>query len=290
MNRFALGARLSLIFLMSLAACRGDRRPAARPLTGKVLLRYHPGAGSVFHYRLEQMSRLAPDTPAADSGPRNTLELRFTQHVDSSGTDVRVTTTFDSAQLSSPLLSPANAARAAQRVHDTRITAVFDDRQRLVRHDWSALDRLPATLGDQIQLGFRAVAIPLPEQPVGTGDSWTNEVELPFGEYAGGAPIKAKSRLTVRELSVAAGDTTVRLGVETEMPDRPLYFSIGGQPITVRLTGAITGEQVLSLTRGAVVEASLVGTMKVNVKGGFLGPQGMAMRVDQQGTIRLVGP
>jgi hypothetical protein len=279
---------VSLLALSCLVACGGDRSPAATPLTGKVLLRYHPAAGAVFHYRLEQMSRLAPDTAATDTGPRNTLELRFTQRVDSSGARVRVSTTLDSARLSSPMLSPVGAAEAARRARDTHLTAVFDDRQRLLRHDWSALDKLPATLGDQIQLGFRAVAVPLPEQPVGLGDSWTNEVELPFGEYAGGAPIKATSRLTVRELSVAAGDTTVRLGVETAMPDRPLYFSIGGQQITVRLTGAITGEQLLSLTRGAVVEASLVGTMRVNVKGGFLGPQGMAMRVDQQGTMRLV--
>jgi hypothetical protein len=280
--------RLSPLVLASLVACGGEPRPAALPLTGKLLLRYHPSAGAVFRYRLDQMSRLAPDTPAADSGPRNTLELTFTQRVDSTGDRVRVTTTLDSALVAGPLLSTGAAADAARRMRNTRVTAVFDDRQRLVHHDWSALDRLPASVGDQIQLGLRAVAVPLPEQPVGAGDSWTNDVELPFGNYAGGAPITATARLTVREMSVTAGDTIVRLGVETALPDRPLYFSIGGQPITVRLRGAITGEQLLSLTRGAVIEASLVGTMRVNVTGGFLGPQGMVMRVDQQGTLRLV--
>jgi hypothetical protein len=280
--------RLSPLVLASLVACGVERRPAALPLTGKLLLRYHPSAGAVFHYRLDQMSRFAPDTPAADSGPRNTLELTFTQRIDSTGDRVRVTTTLDSALVAGPLLSTGAATDAARRIRSSRVTAVFDDRQRMVRHDWSALDRLPASVGDQIQLGLRAVAVPLPEQPVGTGDSWTNDIELPFGNYAGGAPITATARLTVREMSVTAGDTIVRLGVETALPDRPLYFSIGGQPITVRLRGAITGEQLLSLTRGTVIEASLVGTMRVNVTGGFLGPQGMAMRVDQQGTMRLV--
>ena len=283
-----MARRLSPLVLASLVACGGDRRPQPIPLTGKLLLRYHPSAGAVFRYRLDQMSRFAPDTPSADSGPRSTLELVFTHRIDSAGVRVRVTTTLDSAQVASPMLSPAAAADAARRMRDTRVTAVFDDRQRLLGHDWSALDRLPATVGDQIQLGFRAVAVPLPEQPVGMGDSWTNDVELPFGEYAGGAPITATTRLTVREMRVTAGDTTVRLGVETALPNRPLYFSIGGQPITVRMRGAITGEQLLSITRGAVIEASLVGTMRVNVTGGFLGPQGMAMRVDQQGTMRLV--
>jgi hypothetical protein len=280
--------RLSPLVLAGLVACGGERRPVATPLTGKLLLRYHPSAGAVFRYKLDQMSRFAPDTPAADSGPRNTMELAFTQRIDSVGARVRVTTTLDSALVAGPLLSSGAAADAARRMRNTRLTTVFDDRQRLLRHDWSALDRLPSAVGDQIQLGFRAVAVPLPERAVGTGDSWTNEVELPFGEYAGGAPITATTRLTVREMSVTAGDTTVRLGVETTLPDRPLYFSVGGQPITVRLRGAITGEQVLSLTRGAVMEASLVGTMRVTVTGGLLGPQGMAMRVDQQGTMRLV--
>lgn len=284
----SIARRLLPIILLALPACRGDRRPAGTALTGKVVLRYHPNVGAVFRYRLEQMSRLAPDTPGADSGARHTLELTFTQRIDSAGSRVRVTTTLDSALVSSPMLSPSAAADAERRVRATRLTAVYDDRQRLLRHDWSALDRLPATLGDQIRLGFRAIALPLPEQAVGAGDSWTNEVELPFGEFAGGAPIKATTRLTVREVRVAAGDTTVRLGVETALPDRPLYFSIGGQPLTVRLRGAITGEQLLSLTRGAIVRASLVGTMRVNLQGGFLGPQGMAMRVDQQGAMRLV--
>jgi hypothetical protein len=283
-------SRLSPILAWSLLACAGDRSSSAVPITGKVALRYHPSAGAVFHYRLEQMSRLAPDTPVADSGPRNTMELMFTQRIDSSAGFVQVTTTLDSASVASPMLSPGSAAAAARQIRATRLTAVFDDRQRLVRHDWSALDRLPGTLGDQIQLGFRAVAVPLPDGPVGTGDSWTNEVELPFGEYAGGASIMATTRLTVQDLSVASGDTIVRLGVETALPDRPLYFSIGGQPITVRLRGAITGQQRISLTRGALIDASLVGTMRVNLKGGFFGPQGMAIRVDQQGAMRLVQP
>jgi len=64
--------------------------------------------------------------------------------------------------------------------------------------------------------------------------------------------------------------------------------NVGGQPLTVGLKGAITGEQVLSLTRGVVVAASLDGSMHVNVTGGFFGPQGMLVRVDQHGTLKLL--
>jgi hypothetical protein len=120
-------------------------------------------------------------------------------------------------------------------------------------------------VADQLQLVFRAAALALPEDPVGPGDSWTNTVVLPFGQVAGGAPLIAKTKVTVTELVEQAGDTLARLAVVTEVPDKPLRFSFGGQSISVALSGAITGEQ-------------------------RFGPQGMTMRVDQQGVMRLVPP
>jgi len=140
---------------------------------------------------------------------------------------------------------------------------------------------------DQLQVGFRAAALALPDQPVGPGDSWTNETELPVGAI-GGAPLTVHTKVTVREISVSRGDTTVRLGVETALPAEPMRFAFGGQQFTVALKGAITGEQLLSLTRGAVVSAALGGTMHVAVSGGLFGAPGMKVRLQQQGTLKLV--
>ena len=92
----------------------------------------------------------------------------------------------------------------------------------------------------------------------------------------------------MREISVSRGDTTLYLDVQTELPDRPLQFAFGGQPVTVTLRGGITGEQVFSLTRGTVVSGALGGTVHLHVAGGFLGAEGMAMRMDQRGAMRLV--
>jgi hypothetical protein len=277
-----------LLFAVALA-CKGREQPAT-PVTTKIPLRYHPPAGAVYHYVLEQTSRFAPDTATvADSATLTSMMLAFSQAVGARAADgIPVTMTLDSSGVASPMLSPAAAAAAAAELRGLRLTAVFDDHLRLVRNDLSSLDRLPVLVREQVQLGVRAAALPFPDQAVGAGDGWTNETELPFAQLASGSPLTVASRITVRSISVARGDTTVLLGVETVLPERPLQFNFGGQAVTVTLRGGITGEQVFSLTRGAVVSGALGGTIHLNVTGGFFGTQGMAMRVEQHAATRLV--
>lgn len=283
---------LYVVVVVAVMGCKAEVRSASTvPITTKILLRYHPPAGASYAYLLDQTSRIAPDTFTTDTGSQNSMHLALRQTIGAVSPDsVPVTATLDSARVASPMLSPTAAQDAAQRLRGVHLTAVFDDRQRLIRDDWSGVRRLPGVIADQLQLVFRAAALALPEDSVRTGDSWTNTVVLPFGQVAGGAPLIAKTKVQVRELSVLGADTIVRLGVETGVPDRPLRFTFGGQAITVALSGTITGEQVFSLTRGAIVEANLGGTMLVRVTGGMFGPHGMTMRVDQQGVMRLVPP
>jgi hypothetical protein len=281
-----------LAVLATVAGCKGaEKAPSAVAITTKIRLRYHPPAGATFIYRLDQTSRIAPDSTAGDSGTPNVLRLALRQVIGvATPESVSVTAILDSGVVTSPMLAPTAAQDASRKLHGTQLTAVFDDHQRLIRDDWSGLGRLQGGVGDQLQLVFRAAALPFPEDPVGAGDTWSNTVELPFGQVAGGAPLTAKTKVTVREITVLAGDTVARLGVETSVPNRPLRFTFGGQAITVLLTGAITGEQLFSLTRGALVNATLGGAMHVRVTGGMFGSQGMAMRVEQQGTMQLVPP
>jgi hypothetical protein len=277
---------------IAFAGCKAaDKAPSAMPITEKILLRYHPPTGATYAYQLDQTSRIGPDSAVADSGNQNVMHLAFHQTIGVvTPESVAVTATLDSARVSSPMLSPAAANDAAQRLQGVRLTALFDQQQRLIRDDWSGLRRLPGVVGDQLQLVFRAAALTLPDRPVGSGDSWTNTVELPFGQMAGGAPLTAKTRVSVQELHVQAGDTIARLVVATGVPDRPMRFSFGGQSITVLLMGTVTGDQTFSVTRGALIDATLGGTILVRVSGGVFGPQGMTMRVDQQGAMRLVPP
>jgi hypothetical protein len=284
--------RVACLLLVVAAACKGTERPVAIPLTAKIPLRYHPAPGAVFHYWLEQSSRFAPDTAAAaDSATATTMTLAFTQQIGArSGDGYPLTVTLDSSTVASPMLDPQAAAAAAGRLRGITLTGVLDDRLRFVRTDLSGLAGLPPIVREQVQLGIRAAALPFPDQPVGPGDRWTNQTELPFAQLAGGTPFTVESRITVRGITVTGADTTVQLGVETGLPDRPLQFNFGGQLVTVTLRGGITGEQVFSLTRGAVVSGALGGTVHLNVTGGFFGTQGMAMRVEQRAATRLVEP
>jgi hypothetical protein len=281
--------RVVCLLLAVALACKGREQPPTL-VTSKIPLRYHPPAGAVYHYVLEQTSRFAPDTASvADSATLTSMTLAFSQAVGARAADgIPVTMTLDSSGVASPMLSPAAAAAAAAELRGLRLTAVFDDQLRLVRNDLSSLQRLPVLVREQVQLGVRAAALPFPEQAVGPGDAWTNETELPFAQLASGSPLTVASRITVRSISVARGDTTVLLGVATALPERPLQFNFGGQTVSVTLRGGITGEQVFSLTRGAVVSGTLGGTIHLNVTGGFFGPQGMAMRVEQHAATRLV--
>ena len=281
MHRIAL-----LTCAVVVVGCKGADRPPT-PITTKIVLRYHPPAGAAYRYQMDQSSNFGPDS-SADTGGVNTLRMSFTQAIGTPAADgVPVTFTFDSTSIVSPMLDPAAANQAASRLKGAHLTTVYDDHLRPVRNDVSALSGVPPLVRDQMQVGFRAAALALPDQPVGPGDSWTNETELPVGAI-GGAPLTVHTKVTVREISVAGADTTVRLGVETALPPEPMQFSFSGQQFTVALKGAITGEQVLSLTRGAVVSAALAGTMHVAVSGGVFGAPGMKVRLQQQGTLKLV--
>lgn len=277
--------RALLVAAVLTVGCKGAERPAT-PITTKIALRFHPPAGAVYHYVMDQTSSFGPDS-GADSGGANSMRIVFTQTIGAAADGVPVTVTFDSTRVVSPMLSPAAADQAAERLREVHLTTIYDDHLRPVHNDVSALAGIPPLVRDQLQVGFRAAALALPDQPVGPGDSWTNETELPISAI-GGAPLTVHTTVTVREISVSRGDTTVRLGVETALPDKPMQFAVGGQQFTVVLKGAITGEQTLSLTRGAVVSAALGGTMHVAVSGGFFGAPGMKVRVQQQGTLKLV--
>jgi hypothetical protein len=265
-------------------ACKGADKPT--PITTKILLRYHPPVGAAYHYALDQSSRFAPETVTADSAAANAMALAFTQTIGAAaGGGVPVTTRLDSARVTSPMLSPEAAEDAVRRLRGVRLTSVFVDRLRLVRTDFSALNRLPSIVGDQVLLGLRAAARRSLRNQLGLETAGRTRWSCRSGGFP--APTDHRGHHAHR-----AGDSRDRFGHDHSVvggddpPERPIRFTMG-QPITIALRGSMTGEQLFSLTRGAPVTASLAGTIRVNVTGGLFGPQGMALRVDQQGTIEL---
>jgi len=273
----------SLAFAVAAVGCKGSERPPT-PITTKITLRYHPPAGAVYRYAMDQTALFGSDS-GVDTMGLNGLRVAFTQTVGTAGTDgVPITFTFDSTTVDSPMLNPDAARQVVDKLKSTRFTTTYDDHLR-PRAD-AQLPGLSPLVRDQLQAALQVAAPALPDQPVGIGDSWTNDMQLPVSGL--GSPITVHTRLTVKDISVSRGDTIVRFNVETALPAEPMRLSFAGQQFTIALKGAITGEQTLSLTRGAVVSAALGGTMHVGVSGGPLGASGMKVRVQQQGTLKLV--
>lgn len=273
--------------LLPLAACSGDARDSA-----KLVLRYHPPAGAVYRYALEQRHTMSMEAgPFGGMGAQEvTLRMHFTQTVTGpvpGGVEVRLT--FDSTRMELPGVPAEMMARELERMRGLRSTVLFDERLQVVR-----ADALPPSAGmapeiaAQLGAGVKAIAMALPDGPVGRGDSWTVATDLPIGQLpgmSGGSP--SHTTLTVKEIRIDGADTTVLLDVATTFPGEPIQMEIAGQPTTLRLSGGMAGDQVFSLTRGAVVRGSLKGTMRMNVTGGPLGQQGMVLSSDTQTTLRL---
>jgi hypothetical protein len=132
------------------------------------------------------------------------------------------------------------------------------------------------------------MTFPLPPGPVGVGDSWTAETELPLSQLAGGGtPIMATTRLTVKEIHADGPDTTVLVALTTTFPRDPIKVVQPGGVLTLKLSGSLAGEQLFSVGRGAVVKSSRSGTMRINTTGGTMGPEGSNITVKQSISLQL---
>jgi hypothetical protein len=270
----------------ALAGCRGGGGGGP-----KITLRYHPPAGAAYHYALEQHNSMKIEGGAMGGMPEQslTMHMYYTQLVGGptqGGT--AVTVTFDSTALESSSMGTGAMQPALDRMRGMKSALVYDDRMHVLSAVFSGISGEASPVTDQMGKNLKAMVFPFPEGPVGVGDSWTAENELPLGvQLNASAPIKSKTKLTVKEIQVAGADTSVRLAVETTFPDEPITLNQQGRQIRMKLSGSLTGEQVYSVTRSAQLRGTIGGAMRFNVKGGSAAPQEMTVAVTQQTSLRL---
>src|SRR2546425_1163713 len=186
-----------------------------------------------------------------------------------------------------PPLRPRRPPRL-DRMRGLTSTIVYDDRMNVVRAEFRGVAGTPSPLTDQMGKSVKNMAFPLPTEPVGVGDSWTSETELPISQIVStSAPLKAKSKLTVKQLQIAGADTTVVLAVETSFPTDPVTVTQQGQTSTLRFSGTLTGERQFSVSKGAPLGSTMSGTMRITASGGQLGPAGMTMALEQRTSLEL---
>jgi hypothetical protein len=256
----------------------------------KLTLRYHPPAGAIYHYGLEQQTNMKFEGGPMGQVPdqQMVMHMQFTQIVSSPTPEgVAVTVRFDSASMDSPLMPQGAYGHALDRMRGLTSNVVYDDRMNVIRAEFVNAGELSA-ITEQLGKNLKGMTFPLPASPVGVGDSWTAEIELPMSQMAsGGSPMKAATKLAVKEIHAGGSDTTVLVALETTFPSDPITVTQQGQVITLKLSGTMTGEQEFSVTRGAVLHSLMSGTMRIHMTGGPLGGEGTNMTMKQSTSLWL---
>jgi len=275
--------------LVTIGACRGGASGA------KITLRYHPPTGAAYHYSLDQQNAMRIVGGPMSALPEQTFRMRmyYTQVVKGPAQGgVAVTVTFDSTSLDAPGMGPGAMRPALDRMRGMRSDVVYDDRMHVLSAAFTGLTGAPSPVTEQLGSSMKSMAFPLPEGPVGVGDSWVAEHELPLGHQALNAsgPLKSRTKITVREIQIAGADTSVLLGIETTFPEAPITLMQRGeggaqQTGTLRLSGNLSGEQLYSLQRSAQVRAMMGGT--ITMKTGTTGQPEMTMAMTQQTSLQL---
>jgi hypothetical protein len=287
--------RTYALLLLALLACSCSAGGEGGP---KIALRYHPPAGAVYHYDLDQTTKvsMAGGGPLAGLGDQQlTMRMHFTQRVHGppsgggEGTELEVV--FDSTSMDVPGMTAASMAEQMHRLRGLRSTVVLDDRARVVRSDYGSAPGVSPAVTQQMAAGIKAMTFEFPEQPVGRGDSWSLAAELPLGELPGVDATKAgaaRTIITVRDVRANGSDTSVVLEMKTAFPTGPIQLDVGGQKGTLQLAGELGGNQEFSLNRGTVLNGSMKGAMTMNITANLFGTVTMKMTSNTESTIHLV--
>lgn len=256
----------------------------------KVALLYHPPAGAAYHFTFEQHNNMKFENGPMAQMPEQQMTLRMflSQAVTGPTPDgVGVTITFDSMLVDSPNITPGSLDPALRQMRGIKSNVVYDRRMNVLHSELTGTMGMVSPMTEQLGKSVKSMAYQLPDHPVGVGDSWTTETELPMGQMGSSAtPAKATTKLTLKEIHTDA-DTTVLLGLETTYPSAPISMTQQGQSITIKLSGNLSGEELFSVTRGVALRSSLEGTMKIHVTGGATGPAGTDMDMRQATTFQL---
>lgn len=261
----------------------------------KVALRYHPPAGAVYHYGLEQRTKISMQSgPLAAMGNQQLfMRMHFTQTVKgpASGGGTAVDVVFESMEMEIPGVSPDLIARELAKMNGLRSTVVYDERGQIIRNDFAPAPGLPPEMVSQMTASIKSLTFGFPDHPVGRGDSWTVTTELPLSQVPGANASEAgptRTTLSVREVRIAGSDTSVVLDIKTAFPSGPIHLTFSGQQGTLKLDGELTGHQLFSISRGAIQDGTIKGATKMHVTTAMFGTKGIDMVTDTESSMFLL--
>lgn len=283
-----MNSRHAAVLALVVAACGGGGGGQ------RISLRFHPPTGAVYHYALEQRTQVGfASGPLAAMGKQQlVMRVQFTQTVkgpSEGGTEVEVV--FESMTMEVPGVSPDVIARELAKMNGLRSTVVYDERGQILRSNIAQTPGLSPDVANQMATSVRTMTFGFPDHPVGRGDSWTVNTELPLSQVPGANASQAgpaKTTLTVRDIRITGADTSVVLDVKTAFPPGPIQLAFNGQAGTLKLDGDLAGHQQFSISRGALLDGTIKGSTRMHLTTAMFGAKGMDMLTDTESSVVLL--
>jgi hypothetical protein len=262
------------------------------PDTRKFLLRYHPPAGGLYQYEVQQEMKMGVQGGGLMGGLLGGQNADFTLRIfvtlsvdDAAGGRVRITTTHDSATFTSPTLPRGMMDAELRSARGRSDAAVLDDHMRVVPAAEGATPAAAAAAPGQTSHELQGLMFTLPDGAVGKGDSWIVEAQFPIPGVT--RPVVGSSRLTILDIRTVGPDTTVKVRTVTTFPREPIQINAEGHRVTVQMSGSLTGEQEFSVLLGATLGGTMTGAVRMALSGGRLGNESAIMTLNQRTSVRL---
>jgi len=238
-------------------------------------MRFHPKAATYrFAMQEDLKGSMAGGGAAAMPVGEASIGGEFTEAiVGPRDSGVAVTWTIDTLTVKAP--QPEYAARAESllaarlaRVKAMSVDVVYDDRMipmHVQVNDPTGASGQDPDATTSLRSAAHSFEFPLPREPLGKGETWRAADEFALPGITGAAPVQVQYELTVKDILVNGGDTSVVIGIATKFPDTPLPMKVQGVQLQGKLTGTAAGEETFSLTDGALVTGTMDGNVKVEM-------------------------
>ncbi|MBW1932821.1 MAG: hypothetical protein JRI56_07370 [Deltaproteobacteria bacterium] len=145
------------------------------------------------------------------------------------------------------------------------------------------LEKNPSVAKEQVRLMLACVMTPFPDEPVQTGDSWTDKMDL----KAMMLPVEIESVYTLKE---DKGDTAIVSGsFESKMKDPAIDYGAGPMQGKMKMEGSCQRSSQIDKSSGWVIRsnARLNISGKIKMPGNAQMPQGMEVPITVESTVTV---
>ncbi|MHC4551545.1 MAG: DUF6263 family protein [Planctomycetota bacterium] len=180
----------------------------------------------------------------------------------------------------------ANRQESQEQLAKRRIEGMnkqYGSREGRVKTVKELLEKNPSVAKEQVGLMLACVMTPFPDEPVQTGDSWTEKIDL----KAMMLPVEVESVYTLKE---DKGDTAIVSGnFNSNMKDPAIDYGAGPIQGKIKMAGSYQRNLEVDKSSGWIIRsnAKLNISGKINMPGNPQMPQGMTVPITVESTVTV---